>query len=144
MKRLPVRAARQVKALVDGSFVDRHKKGLAFGKRLRNRHVRRYGMAEIDLDRGCEMSPRGNRSLLAAPSECDQDLLCERFRSGIAAVRKCGVVFGQRPGQRIKADRYAPKVLKLASEGQLYREITYRLWFSENRVLDIVKRNRAT
>ena len=30
----------------------------------------------------------------------------------VAAARKRGVVFGRRPGQRIKVDRFAPKVLK--------------------------------
>ena len=46
-------------------------------------------------------------------------------------------------GQRIKADRYTPKVLKLVGEGQSYREISHRLGLSKNTVLDIVKRNRA-
>ena len=67
----------------------------------------------------------------------------ERVRSGIAAARKRGVVFGRRPGQRVKADRLAPKVLKLVGEGQSYREISHRLGLSKNTVLDIVKRDRA-
>lgn len=83
-------------------------------------------------------------SLMAALAEFERDLLRERVRSGIAAARKRGVVFGRRPGQRIKADRYAPKVLKLVGEGQSYREISHRLGLSKNTVLDIVKRNRAT
>ena len=54
------------------------------------------------------------------------------------------MVFGRRPGQRVKADRFAPKVLKLVAEGQSYREISHRrLGLSKNTVLDIVKRNRA-
>jgi putative DNA-invertase from lambdoid prophage Rac len=53
-------------------------------------------------------------SLMAALAEFHRDLLRERVRSGIAAARKCGVVFGRRPGQRVKADRFAAKVLKLA------------------------------
>jgi putative DNA-invertase from lambdoid prophage Rac len=65
-------------------------------------------------------------SLMAALSEFERDLLRERGRSGIAAARKRGVVFGRRPGQRIKADRFAPKVLKLVGEGQSYREISHR------------------
>ena len=77
-------------------------------------------------------------------AEFERDLLRERVRSGIAAARKRGVVFGRRPGQRVKADRYAPKVLKLVGEGQSYREISHRLGLSKNTVLDIVKRNRAT
>jgi Homeodomain-like domain len=67
----------------------------------------------------------------------------ERVRSGIAAARNRGVVFGRRPGQRVKADRFAPKVLKLVSEGQSYREISHRLGLSKNTILDIVKRDRV-
>jgi Resolvase, N terminal domain len=66
-------------------------------------------------------------SLMAALAEFERDLLRERVRSGIAAARERGVVFGRRPGQRIKADRFAPKVLKLVGEGQSYREISHRL-----------------
>jgi hypothetical protein len=54
-----------------------------------------------------------------------------------------GVKIGRRPGQRVKADRFAPKVLKLVGEGQSYREISHRLGLSKNTVLDIVKRDRA-
>ena len=43
-------------------------------------------------------------SLMAALAEFERDLLRERVRSGIAAARKRGVVFGRRPGQR--AARY--------------------------------------
>jgi len=66
-------------------------------------------------------------SLMAALAEFERDLLRERVRSGIAAAKKRGVVFGRRPGQRVKADRFAPKVLKLVGEGQSYREISHRL-----------------
>src|SRR5450755_1060022 len=76
--------------------------------------------------------------------EFEQDLLRERVRSGIAAARKRGVVFGRQLGQRVKADRYAPKVLKLVAAGQSYREIGRRLGLSKNTVLDIVKRDRAS
>jgi putative DNA-invertase from lambdoid prophage Rac len=82
-------------------------------------------------------------SLMAALAEFERDLLRERVRSGIAAARKRGAVFGRRPGQRVKADRLAPKVLKLVGEGQSYREISHRLELSKNTVLDIVKRDRA-
>jgi putative DNA-invertase from lambdoid prophage Rac len=80
-------------------------------------------------------------SLLSVLAEFERDLLRERVRSGIAAARKRGVVFGRRPGQRIK-DRCAPKVLKLVVEGQSYREISHRPRLSKNTVLDIVKRKR--
>jgi putative DNA-invertase from lambdoid prophage Rac len=82
-------------------------------------------------------------SLMAALAEFERDLLRVRVRSGIAAARKRGVVFGRRPGQRVKADRFAPKVLKLVSEGQSYREISHRLGLSKDTVLEIVKRDRA-
>jgi len=81
-------------------------------------------------------------SLMSALVEFERDLLRERVRSGIAAARKRGVVFGRRPGQRIKADRCAAKVLKLVAQGQSYREISHRLELSKNTVLDIIKRNR--
>jgi DNA invertase Pin-like site-specific DNA recombinase len=55
-------------------------------------------------------------SLMAALAEFERDLLRERVRSGIAAARKRGVVFGRRPGQRVKSDRFAPKVLKLGKD----------------------------
>jgi putative DNA-invertase from lambdoid prophage Rac len=51
-------------------------------------------------------------------AEFERDLLRERVRSGVAAARKRGVAFGRRPGQRVKTDRFAPKVLKLVGEGQ--------------------------
>ena len=82
-------------------------------------------------------------SLMAALAEFERDLLRERVRSGIAAARTRGVVFGRRPGQRVKADRYASKVLKLVGEGQSYREVSHRLGLSKNTVLDIVKRDRS-
>ena len=82
-------------------------------------------------------------SLMAALAEFERDLLRERVRSGIAAAKKRGVTFGRRPGQRIKADRHAPKVLQLVGAGQSYREIRHRLGISKITVLDIVKRDRA-
>jgi DNA invertase Pin-like site-specific DNA recombinase len=81
---------------------------------------------------------------MAALAEFERDLLRERVRSGIAAAQKRGVVFGRRPGQRVKADHYAAKVLKLVDEGQSYREIGHRLGLSKNTVLGIVKRARET
>jgi DNA invertase Pin-like site-specific DNA recombinase len=78
-------------------------------------------------------------SLMAALAEFERDLLSERVRSGIAAAQKRGVVFGWRPGQRVKADRFAPKVLKLVSEGQSYREIRERLSNALRMVLTVSK-----
>jgi DNA invertase Pin-like site-specific DNA recombinase len=83
-------------------------------------------------------------SLMAALAEFERDLLSERVRSGIAAAQKRGVIFGRRLGQRVKADRFAPKVLKLVAEGQSYREISHRTGLSKNTVMGIVKRDRKT
>lgn len=82
-------------------------------------------------------------SMMAALAEFERDLLRERVRSGIAAARKRGVIFGRRPGQRVKSDRHTPRVLKLVGEGQSYREIGHRLGISKNTVLAIVKRARG-
>lgn len=73
------------------------------------------------------------RSLMAALAEFERDLLRERVRSGIAAARRRGVVFGRQRGQRVKADRFATRVLKLVAEGQSYREISHRLGLSKTR-----------
>src|SRR6516162_6252810 len=81
---------------------------------------------------------------MSALAEFQRDLLRERVRSGIAAARKRGVVFGRRPGQRIKADRCAAKVLKLVAKGQSYREISHRLGLSKNTVLDIASSARLS
>ena len=85
----------------------------------------------------------GNVARLGVGFWLERDLLRERVRSGIPAAQKRGVVFGRRPGQRIKADRFAPEVLKLVGEGQSYREISHRLGLSKNTILDIVKRDCA-
>jgi putative DNA-invertase from lambdoid prophage Rac len=80
---------------------------------------------------------------MAALAEFERDLPRERVRSGIAAARKRGVVFGRRLGQRVKADRHAPRVLQFVAEGRSYREIGHRLGISKNTVLAIVKRDRS-
>ena len=80
---------------------------------------------------------------MAARAEFERDLLKERVRSGIAAARNRDVIFGRQLGQRVKADRHAPRVLKLVEAGQSYREIGHRLGISKNTVLSIVKRQRA-
>ena len=82
-------------------------------------------------------------SLMAALAEFERDLLRERVRSGIAAARKRGVVFGRRPGQRVKSDRLGHKVLQLVGAGHSYREISHRLGLSKNTSLGIVKHDRA-
>jgi hypothetical protein len=62
---------------------------------------------------------------------------------GIAAARKRGVAFGRHPGQRAKSALFAPKFLKLAGEGQSYREIRPPAGAEQKYGPDIVKRDRA-
>ncbi|WP_249038972.1 helix-turn-helix domain-containing protein [Deinococcus radiopugnans] len=65
-----------------------------------------------------------------------------RTDPGIAAAQECGVKFGRQAGQRVKADRYEARVLKLRAEGKSYREIAVELRLSKNTVMGIVKRQR--
>jgi len=89
-------------------------------------------------------TPQGKlfASLMASLAEFEQDLIRERIRSGIAAAKARGQIFGRRKGQRIKADRAEPAVLKKVKEGISYREIAKQLNISKNTVCDIVKRNK--
>lgn len=79
---------------------------------------------------------------MAGLAEFERDLLRERVKSGVAAAKARGVVFGRRPGQRVKADKLTPKVLALVAAGQSYRQIGRLLNLSKNTVLEIVKRSR--
>jgi putative DNA-invertase from lambdoid prophage Rac len=63
-------------------------------------------------------------SLMAALAEFERDLLRERVRSGIAAARKRGVVFGRRPGQRVKADPFRANSLKACRRRPVWRSAT--------------------
>jgi putative DNA-invertase from lambdoid prophage Rac len=83
-------------------------------------------------------------SVMASLAEFERDLLRERVRSGIAAAKARGKVFGRRPGQRVKADKLAPKVLELIAAGHSYRQIGRLLDLSKNTVLAITKRAKAT
>lgn len=91
-------------------------------------------------------TPQGKlfASLMSALAEFERDLLGERIRSGMAAAKARGRQFGRRPGQRIKSDRLAPKVLELVKERWSYRQIAKALGISKNTVTDIVKRHRLT
>jgi putative DNA-invertase from lambdoid prophage Rac len=82
-------------------------------------------------------------AVMAALAEFERDLMRERVRSGIAAGKAMGKVYGRRPGQRIKSDRLAPKVLELVAAGRSYRQIGRELNLNKDTVLGIVKRSRA-
>jgi DNA-binding NarL/FixJ family response regulator len=115
------------------------------GVLLSNRNSRR-NLSE-QLKRGAEQfaaqAAHDSRQHERTLAEFERDLLRERVRSGIVAARKRGVIFGRRPGQRVKPDRFTPEVLKFVGEGKSYREISHRLGLSKKTVLDIVKRDRA-
>ena len=56
--------------------------------------------------------------------------------------RAKGKRLGRKPGQRVKSDRLAPKVLKMVELGYSYRYIASQLHLSKTTVSDIVKRHR--
>lgn len=82
--------------------------------------------------------------LMASLAEFERDLLRERVRSGVAAAKARGQKFGRQPGQRVKADKLAPKVLQMVNDGYSYRKIADQLNLSKTTVNDIVKRHRQS
>lgn len=83
-------------------------------------------------------------NLMASLAEFERDLVRERVRSGIAAARARGQKLGRQTGQRVKADRLAPKVLHMVEQGNSYRKIAQALHLSKTTVNDIVKRQRQS
>ncbi|WP_269139289.1 plasmid pRiA4b ORF-3 family protein [Nostoc sp. UHCC 0870] len=81
---------------------------------------------------------------MASLAEFERDLVRERVRSGVAAAKARGQKFGRQPGQRVKADKLAPKVLQMVQTGYSYRKIAASLHLSKTTVLDIVKRHRLS
>ena len=82
--------------------------------------------------------------LMASLAEFERDLMRERIRSGLAAAKARGQKLGRQPGQRVKADKLAPKVLKMVEQGYSYRKIASALHLSKTTVNDIVKRHRQS
>ncbi len=82
--------------------------------------------------------------LMASLAEFERDLVRERVRSGVAAAKARGQKFGRQPGQRVKADKLAPKVLQMVQSGYSYRKIATSLHLSKTTVNDIVKRHRVS
>ncbi len=89
-------------------------------------------------------TPQGKliASIMASIAEFERDLMRERVRSGLAAAKAKGKKLGRRPGQRIKSDRLAPKVLQMVSQGYSYRRIARELHLSKTTVNEIVKRHK--
>ncbi len=94
---------------------------------------------QFDLD-----TPQGKliASVMASLAEFERDLVRERVRSGLAAAKARGKKLGRRPGQRVKSDRLAPKVLRMVEQGYSYRQIARELNLSKTTVNDIVKRHK--
>lgn len=91
-------------------------------------------------------TPQGKliASVMASLAEFERDLVKERVRSGLAAAKAKGKKLGRKPGQRVKADHYADKVLQMVTEGHSYRQIAHELHLSKTTVNEIVKRHRHT
>jgi putative DNA-invertase from lambdoid prophage Rac len=89
-------------------------------------------------------TPQGKliAGIMASLAEFERDLVRERVRSGLAAAKAKGKKLGRQPGQRIKSDRLAPKVLLMVARGISYRQIARELHLSKTTVNDIVKRHR--
>jgi putative DNA-invertase from lambdoid prophage Rac len=89
-------------------------------------------------------TPQGRliAQLMAALAEFERDLVSERVRSGLAAAKARGKVLGRQPGQRIKSDRLAPKVIQMVEDKVSYRTISHDLNLSKTTVTEIVKRHR--
>lgn len=89
-------------------------------------------------------TPQGRliAQLMAALAEFERDLVSERVRSGLAAAKVKGQVLGRQPGQRIKSDFLAPKVIQMVGNKVSYRTIAHDLKLSKTTVTEIVKRHR--
>ncbi|MDP9438610.1 MAG: recombinase family protein [Actinomycetota bacterium] len=90
-------------------------------------------------------TPQGRlvASLMASLAEFEHELLRERVRSGIAAAKARGQVFGRAEGYR-PSDKHAPEVIRLVDEeGLSQRAIAARLGLSKTTVNEILKRRAA-
>jgi DNA invertase Pin-like site-specific DNA recombinase len=81
-------------------------------------------------------------SIMASLAEFEGDCIRERIKSGIAAAKARGQKIGRQPGQRIKSDRLAPKVVSMVNKGMSYRQIAEQLHLSKTTVVEIMKRHR--
>ncbi len=89
-------------------------------------------------------TPQGKliASVMASLAEFERDLVREKVCSGLAAAKTKGKKLGRKPGQRVKADLFAPKVLQMVTKGHSYRHIAQELHLSKTTVNEIVKRHR--
>ena len=102
--------------------------------------VARNGLAlELDTPHGRMMA-----TVLAGIAQFEREPISERVKSGLAAARERGVKLGRQPGQRPKADRLAPKVLRAVDGGRSYRWIARPRHRQEYRACDRQARPRIT
>ena len=87
-------------------------------------------------------TPQGKliANLMASLAEFEHDLLRERVRSGIAAAKARGQMFGRRAGYR-PSEKQALKVVELSEGGYSQRKIAAELGLSKTTVNDILKRH---
>ncbi len=78
-------------------------------------------------------------SVLAAIAQFERDLMLERQREGIAKAKG----EGKYPGQPPHAQRKAPEVLEMRSEGKTAREIAAALNISPRSVVRILAKSRV-
>jgi DNA invertase Pin-like site-specific DNA recombinase len=81
-------------------------------------------------------------NIMSSLAEFERDCIRERVKSGIAAAKARGKKIGRQPGQKIKSDRLAPKVVSLVNKGTSYRQIAKELGLSKTTVTEIMKRHR--
>lgn len=95
---------------------------------------------QVDLS-----TPQGRliANVMCALAEFERDLTRERIKSGLAAARAKGKRLGRPEGNK-KADRLAPKVMKLVEEKRPYRLIAKELDLSTTTIQEIVKRFRTS
>ena len=88
-------------------------------------------------------TPQGKliAGVMATLAEFERDLLRERVKSGLAAVKAQGKRLGRANGQR-PSDRHAPKALRLLAAGRSYREVARELNLSKNTVAAIAQRSK--
>lgn len=85
------------------------------------------GMAlELNTPHGRMMA-----TVLAGVAQFEREPISERVKSGLAAARDRNIKLGGPFGQRLKADRLAPKVLQFVDEGRSYRWIARDLRMSK-------------
>jgi DNA invertase Pin-like site-specific DNA recombinase len=111
-------------------------------KLLQSKNISLIAQTGLEFDLS---TPQGKliATLMAGLAEFERDLIRERIKSGMAAVRARGVRLGRQPGQTtVKVQCKVSQVLILSDEGLSYRTIAKRLKLSKNTVMRIVQSAR--